>query len=109
MIHRVVSRSALLFAGCLLAAGVQAAGDPQAGRLKADTCMGCHGIPSYRNAYPSYHVPRLGGQHAQYIVAALQEYKEGNRGHKTMQAQAASLSDQDMQAIAAYFETFQAK
>lgn len=109
MNHRVASRSALLLVGCLFAVGAQAAGDPQAGRLKAATCMGCHGVPSYMNAYPTFHVPKLGGQHAQYIVAALQEYKDGNRSHKTMQAQAASLSDQDMQDIAAYFETFQPK
>ena len=81
-----------------------AAGDPEAGKLKAATCMGCHGVPSYQNVYPVYHVPRLGGQHAQYIVAALNAYKKGERSHKTMQAQASGLSDQDMEDIAAYFE-----
>jgi cytochrome c553 len=83
-----------------------AAGDPVAGKTKAFTCMGCHGIPGYNNVYPTYHVPKLGGQHAEYIVAALQEYKKGQRSHKTMHAQAATLSDQDMQDIAAYFEQF---
>jgi cytochrome c553 len=83
---------------------VLAQGDAEAGRLKADTCMGCHGIPGYTQAYPTYAVPKLGGQHAAYIVAALQAYKSGERVHKTMHAQAATLSTQDMEDIAAYFE-----
>jgi len=45
----------------------------------------------------------IGGQHADYIVSALKAYKSKERSHKTMQAQAASLTDQDMQDIAAYF------
>ncbi len=80
-----------------------AAGDATAGKEKAATCMGCHGIPSYTNVYPTYHVPRLGGQHAEYLVSALHEYKAGQRSHKTMQVQARSLSDQDMENIAAFF------
>ena len=86
-----------------LAAPAWAAGDAAKGKVKAITCMGCHGIPGYHNAYPNYPVPRVGGQHPEYIVAALKAYKSGQRGHKTMQAQAASLSEQDMQDIAAYF------
>ena len=78
-------------------------GDAAKGKVKAITCMGCHGIPGYHNAYPNYPVPRVGGQHPEYIVIALKAYKSGQRGHKTMQAQAASLSEQDMQDIAAYF------
>ena len=80
-----------------------AAGNVEAGADKARTCLGCHGVPSYTNAYPTYKVPKLGGQHAQYMVAALQAYKTGQRTHATMEAQAASLSDQDMEDIAAYF------
>jgi cytochrome c553 len=65
--------------------------------------MGCHGIAGYRNAYPSYRVPKLGGQKAEYIVIALQAYRASTRPHPTMQAQAATLSDQDMQDLAAFF------
>jgi cytochrome c553 len=65
--------------------------------------MGCHGIPGYRNAYPSFRVPKLGGQHADYLVIALQGYKDQTRPHATMHAQAVSLSDQDMRDIAANF------
>lgn len=80
-----------------------AAGDVEAGRLKANTCMGCHGIPGYTNAYPTYRVPKLGGQSPEYLAAALKAYKTGERPHKTMQAQATSLTDQDIADIAAYF------
>ena len=56
----------------LLAAPVQAAdGNVEAGRVKANTCMGCHGIPKYNNVYPTYRVPKLGGQSAEYLAAAL--------------------------------------
>jgi cytochrome c553 len=81
-----------------------AAGDAAQGEKKFYTCVGCHGIPNYRNAFPDYSVPKLKHQYADYIVAALQEYKTGQRPHPTMHAQAASLSDQDMQDIAAYLQ-----
>ncbi|MEO7386595.1 MAG: c-type cytochrome [Gammaproteobacteria bacterium] len=80
-----------------------ATGDSRRGAVLSDTCMGCHGIPGYRNAYPSFRVPKLGGQHPEYIVIALQGYKAQIRPHKTMHAQAISLSDQDMKDIAAFF------
>jgi len=81
-----------------------AAGDPVIGEKKFYTCYGCHGVENYRNAYPDYSVPKLRHQNAAYIVAALQEYKSGQRPHPTMHAQAASLSDQDMEDIAAYLQ-----
>ena len=96
--------SLVLLAASVVPASGFAAGDAAAGKIKAFTCMGCHGIPSYNNVYPTYHVPKLGGQHADYIVAALNEYKSGQRNHATMRAQATTLSDQDMQDIAAFFE-----
>jgi len=79
-----------------------AGGSAEAGRTKANTCMGCHGIPGYTNAYPTYRVPMLGGQSAEYLAAALKAYKSGERPHKTMQAQATSLSDQDIDDISAF-------
>lgn len=85
--------------------GPALAQDAEAGKLKADTCLGCHGIPGYTNVYPTYHVPKLGGQHADYIVAALQAYKTGQRDHDTMHAQVEALSDKDMADIGAYFES----
>ncbi|MCB1876211.1 MAG: cytochrome c [Chromatiales bacterium] len=82
---------------------VMAGGDAAAGKGKAETCFGCHGEPGYFNVYPSYQVPKLGGQHADYIVSALKAYKAGQRGHRTMHAQAFDMSDQDMADVAAYF------
>lgn len=89
-----------------LPVGSMAQGDPVAGESKAFTCMGCHGVPSYTNAYPTFYVPKLGGQHAPYIVSALKAYQSGERPHLTMHAQAVSLTEQDMQDIAAYFAQF---
>lgn len=98
------TRSALwIVAAALLGMGqAQAAGDPAAGKVKANTCMGCHGIKAYTNVYPTYHVPKLGGQSEAYIVSALMAYKAGERNHPTMHAQAISLSEQDMADIAAF-------
>jgi len=79
------------------------AGDAERGAVLAQTCAGCHGIPGAFNANPIYHVPKLGGQNADYIEVALQGYRRGTRGHDTMQAQAATLSDQDIADVAAYF------
>jgi cytochrome c553 len=96
---------ATLMAGMIAAAGVHAEGDVKAGEIKAIPCMGCHGIPGYSNVYPTYHVPKVGGQHAEYIIAALKAYKAKERSHPTMQAQASSLSEEDMKNIAAYFSS----
>ena len=101
-------RCKLLLIGFLSASGAVAAaeppaGDAAAGQRKAAMCAGCHGIPGYRNAYPTYSVPKLGGQHAQYIVAALKAYQTKSRTHPTMQAIAAGLNDKDLADLAAYF------
>jgi cytochrome c553 len=96
---------AALLAGAGIAPAVMAEGDLEKGRLNAQTCMGCHGAPGMRNAYPGYRVPKLGGQHPEYIVAALQAYRSKLRSHPTMRAQAANLSDEDMADIAAYFSS----
>lgn len=94
-----------LFIGLVLAlAGSTclAKGDAQKGKALAYTCTGCHGIPEYKNAYPSYHVPKIGGQNEAYIVSALTAYAKGERNHPTMGAQAKSFSAQDIADIAAY-------
>ncbi len=87
-----------------LSVGAHAAGDPAKGEMKFYTCYGCHGIANYRNAYPDYSVPKLRHQNAEYLVAALHEYRDGTRPHATMHAQASSLSDQDIEDIAAYLQ-----
>jgi cytochrome c553 len=95
----------LCIAGAFLASPAAAQGDAERGAKLAYTCQGCHGIEGYRNAYPSYRVPKLGGQKAAYLVAALQGYRDGTRAHPTMQAQASSMTDQEMQDLAAYFSS----
>lgn len=94
----------LLGFGMMFSATAYAAGDVGAGEIKGQTCLGCHGVKNYNNAYPTYHVPKLGGQHAGYLVAAMKAYKSGTRTHDTMFGNVADLTDQDMADIAAYFE-----
>jgi len=67
-------------------------------------CIGCHGIPGYKTAYPSvYHVPKIAGQNPGYIVAALKAYKSGDRSHPSMRGIAASLNEEQMQKLAEYY------
>lgn len=88
------------FAGSALAVE----GNAQQGSLKNSMCIGCHGIPGYRVAFPHvYGVPKLGGQQAAYLVAAMNAYKKGERSFPTMRAIAATLSDQDIADLAAYY------
>lgn len=83
----------------------QIAGDAARGKQLTYTCQGCHGVEGYKNAYPSYHVPKIGGQSEQYLLNALTEYRKGTRKHPTMQAQAQSFSDQQIADIAAFLST----
>jgi cytochrome c553 len=71
---------------------------------KVAMCAGCHGIAGYRTAYPVvYHVPKIGGQSPTYLANALKAYRSGERWHPSMRGIAASLSDEDIDAIAAYY------
>jgi cytochrome c553 len=78
-------------------------GNPQRGKELSYTCLGCHGVDGYKNAYPNYSVPELEGQHPEYLAAALHEYRDGDRAHLTMHSQASTLSDQDIADIVSYF------
>ncbi|MEO7774370.1 MAG: cytochrome c [Steroidobacteraceae bacterium] len=102
---RMSVRSLAVLALTLSAAttAVHAAGDPARGKTIGYTCLGCHGVVAYKNVYPTYSVPKLAGQHPEYLAAALKGYKTSQRSHATMHAQAASMSDQDIEDVAAYF------
>ncbi len=101
---KIVVRTILMaFALALGAQSAWAEGNAESGRQKAETCLGCHASPNIENVYPMYRVPKVAGQHAEYLAAALKAYRDGQRPHKTMQANAAGLSDQDIEDIAAYF------
>ncbi len=81
-----------------------AAGNADVGKTKLAMCIGCHGIPGYRTAYPDvYHVPKIYGQQQAYIVKALQAYKTGERNHPSMRGIARGLTDADMADLAAYY------
>ena len=99
----LLSTSIIFYA--ILVGPAFAAGDAQRGETLAYTCLGCHGIEGYRNAYPSYRVPKLGGQKAAYLTAAIKAYRDGNRSHPTMAAQATSMTDQEIEDIAAFIST----
>ena len=96
----------LLLLGALVGgAALAQAQDAGAGKKKAAMCYGCHGIVGYQASFPQVHkVPKIAGQNAKYIVAALSAYKKGERKHPTMVAIAGSLSDQDMADLAAFYE-----
>lgn len=105
---RIMLKSVLAAGICWLGMNsiAHADGDIESGRKKFYTCEGCHNVPGYTNTYPTYHVPRLGGQHPDYIVQALKAYRDGQRQHGSMQGNAYDLSDQDMEDIAAYVSKF---
>jgi len=105
MRHSLIPPATLLVAIVALFSSVPvgAAGNVEAGQLKAYTCTGCHGIPGYNNVYPTYKVPRIGGQNYPYLVSALKAYRDGERDHSTMELQANALSDSDIEDVSAYF------
>ena len=82
---------------------VHAAGDPAAGQEKFKACARCHGT----TAPSGEAVPKLGGQHAEYLGFALEEYLSGERMHAGMKSIAAALSAQDKKDIAAYIARFE--
>jgi cytochrome c553 len=102
--HVVTAALAALTGFAVSAHAADVVGNAKAGQGKVAMCIGCHGISDYRTAFPEvYRVPKLGGQNQQYIENALHEYKKGDRHFQTMHAIAASLSDQDIADIAAYY------
>lgn len=80
-------------------------GDAERGRLLSYTCQGCHGMTGAKNAYPSFKVPLIGGQSAEYLSQALHGYRDNQRRHPTMRAQAQSFTEQDIADIAAFLST----
>ncbi|PKM11600.1 MAG: cytochrome c family protein [Gammaproteobacteria bacterium HGW-Gammaproteobacteria-3] len=101
--------SAVTFAFGLLALAAPQidvrAADVEAGRAAFETCRGCHSSPGYSNVYPTYYVPKVGGQRSDYIVSALTAYKKNERPHGTMKANAYDLSEKTMENIAQYLES----
>jgi cytochrome c553 len=85
-------------------------GNADRAKNKVSMCIGCHGILEYRTAYPEvYRVPMIAGQNTGYIVSALKAYRSGERNHPSMRGIAATLSDDDMADLAAYYNSAKAK
>ena len=80
-----------------------AAGDAEAGAKKADTCKECHGEGGAKPIQPDY--PILAGQHYDYLVAALNQYKSGKRKNASMNGFAAALKPEDIRDLAAFFSS----
>lgn len=96
-------RNALLgTALTLVAVPVLAGGDAAVGQTKAQVCAACHGTTGL-SEYATAQAPIIGGQYADYIVRALKDYKSGKRDNPVMKGLVASLTDQDMEDLAAYF------
>ena len=87
---------------CALAGAAQASGDAGAGKQKASqVCAACHGPAGGKPSAPEN--PILAGQHYDYLVRALKDYKSGKRENPIMKGFAASLSTQDIEDLAAWF------
>jgi cytochrome c553 len=106
---RSVLTVVLVAAFACFASTAFAKGDPAKGKLEVYTCHGCHGVTGYMSVYPEYHVPRIAGQNEQYIIDALKEYKSGARKFPTMNAQASSLTEEQIENIAAYLSSLAPK
>lgn len=94
----------VLGATAMVAQAQEVKGNAETAKGKVAMCIGCHGLPGYRASFPEvYEVPMLGGQNARYLENALKEYKQGTRKHPTMRGIAATLTDQDIADVAAYY------
>ena len=101
---KTILKGALSIAGGMLLSlpAAMAEGDAEQGKIKFNSCAGCHALANYFNVSPVYHVPKLAGQYQDYLVSALQSYAAEQRAHGSMYANAASLTEEDIQDIATY-------
>jgi cytochrome c553 len=93
----------LALAMCVASTSAFAAGDAEAGKTKAAACAACHGPDGNAGIDPQY--PRLAGQYRDYLAKALHEYKAGDRKNPIMAGFAGTLSDADIEDLAAYFSS----
>jgi cytochrome c553 len=92
----------LVLAACL-GSPAFAAGDAASGKQKSQSCAACHGADGNTPTGPDF--PRLAGQHYDYLLKALRDYKSGSRKNPIMGGQASGLTTQDMADLAAYFSS----
>jgi cytochrome c553 len=97
-----MKRVLVIAAAAALAGTAQAAGNAEAGKSKAaPVCAACHGAEGNKPTAPEN--PILAGQHQDYLVKALKDYKAGKRSNAIMKGFAATLSNKDMEDLAAWF------
>ena len=101
--HVLLTSGALL---ALLSTQLLAGGSIQDGKQKGAACFACHGVDG--NAVDAQY-PRLAGQYDTYLQQALHEYKTGQRSNPIMKGMVATLSDQDIEDLAAYFSSLPTK
>ncbi|MCL4780192.1 MAG: cytochrome c4 [Gammaproteobacteria bacterium] len=101
-LRRFLACAGALAASLALLGPAHAAGSAEAGQARSIVCAGCHGVDgnSFNPEWPS-----LAGQNANYLVKSMQSFKDGSRQNVLMNAQAAALSEQDMQDLAAWFSS----
>lgn len=91
----------LMAAMLALPLSASAAGDIEAGRQKSQVCQACHGPDGNGKGDPQY--PRLAGQHADYLLKSLRDYKSGARENAIMAGFVATLSSKDMEDLSAFY------
>jgi cytochrome c553 len=105
--NKLLSSLATALVACVTLVAAQAQeiqGDAKMGAKKNAMCIGCHSIVGYQASFPEVHkVPKIAGQGAKYIASALNAYKKGERKHPTMRGVAASLTDQDIADLSAFY------
>jgi cytochrome c553 len=94
--NKLALSAIVLVLGC----GAAQAANPEAGKEKSRTCAACHGADG-NSATPDF--PRIAGQHSDYLIKAMNDYKSGKRKNPIMAPQAAPLSQRDIEDLAAYF------
>jgi cytochrome c553 len=97
----MILRSALAAVILLSASGVVVAGDVEAGKAKSVVCQACHGTDGNGIGDPQY--PLLAGQYADYLAKALHDYKSGARVNAIMAGFATTLTDEDIDNLAAFY------
>lgn len=95
----------LIIPAALFSSSAMAAGNIAAGKAKAAMCVACHGETGISNMPPApgVIVPHLAGQHADYLIKALEDYRSGKRQNASMSGMSAGLSDEDIENLAAFY------
>jgi cytochrome c553 len=99
----------LLISATLAAANTTAPAAPPdlaKGQATAQVCAACHTADGSRGSPAN---PIIAGQHPEYLVKQLQEFKSGKRNNAVMKGFASTLSDQDMKNVAAFYASKSAK